>query len=357
MSQVDFHAMELSIRRRLSAVKLSSCWINKAEVGRALQKYLKLVRLSPRAVTWARDGREAHAWVARSNVSSVNDEIRDNLNRTFDGPLESEQDRWQKSYNAAMTASHGDQLEIVKTLLRGQPVRLSIPWRLYEGVRTGDRGARTDPASSRTWREAIDALDNAADAAAECALARNNSWNQGRTGYEKVLLPFVDAYEAGLWLCWITTTEIIALARPWLELSFGQLHCDDGPAVSWPESEQQYFFLNGVHVPRELVELPANEIDPRLLLSERNTEVRREIVRKVGIERLFAGLNAQCVDRVGDYELLLLDLQDGRIRPYLKMKNPSIGVYHIEGVAPECRTVAEALAWRNQSDVPPSVLT
>jgi hypothetical protein len=39
------------------------------------------------------------------------------------------------------------------------------------------------------------------------------------------------------------------------------------------------------------------------------------------------------------------------------MKNPSVGVYHIEGVSPECQTVAEALAWRNQSDVPPSVLT
>jgi len=350
--------MEVNIRRRLSAVNMSSCSIDEAEVERALQKYLGMVRLSPRPVTWARDGREAHAWVARSTVSSVNDEIRDNLNRIFDGPRESDHDRWEESYNAAMAAGHGDQLEIVKTLLRGQPVRLSIPWRLYEGVRTGDRGARTNPASSRTWQEAIDVLDQAANAAGECAIARNNSrWNPGRAGYEKVLLPFVDAYEAGLWVCWITTTKIIALARPRLRMSFGQLHSDDGPAVSWPESEQQYFFLNGVHVPRELVELPANEIDPRMLLSERNTEVRREIVRKVGIERLFAGIDAQCVDRVGDYELLLLDLQDGRIRPFLKMKNPSIGVYHIEGVAPECRTVAEALAWRNQSDVPPSVLT
>ena len=357
MSQVDFHAMEIDIRHRLSAVNLSSCWIDEAKVERALQKYLGIVRLSSRAVTWVRDGREAHARVARSNVSSVNDEIRANLNRIFDGPLESEHDRWQKSYDAAIAAGHGDQFEIVKTLLRGQPVRLSIPWRLYEGVWTGDRGARTSPASSRTWQEAIDVLDKAAEAAAECAVARNHSWNVGRKGYEQVLLPFVDAYEAGLWQCWITTTEIIALARPGLQLRFGQLHSDDGPAVSWPEGEQQYFFLNGVHVPRELVELTANEIDPRILLSERNAEVRREIVRKIGIERLCAGLNAQSVDRAGDYELLLLDLQDGRIRPYLKMKNPSIGVYHIEGVAPECRTVAEALAWRNQSDLPPSVLT
>jgi hypothetical protein len=94
-----------------------------------------------------------------------------------------------------------------------------------------------------------------------------------------------------------------------------------------------------------------------MLLSELNTEVRREIVRKVGIERVCETLNAECIDRAGNYELLLLDLQDGRRRPFLKMKNPSVGVYHIEGVDPRCRTVAEALAWRNQSDVPPSVIT
>jgi hypothetical protein len=183
------------------------------------------------------------------------------------------------------------------------------------------------------------------------------SWSTVHRSFEEIWLPFVAAYEAGLWLCWISTSEIIALSRPKLRWAFGQLHSDDGPAVSWPGGEEQYFFLNGVHVPRELVESPANEIDPRILLSERNTEVRREIVRKVGIERVCAALNAQCVDRAGNYELLLLDLQDGRMRPFLKMKNPSVGVYHIEGVAPHCLTVAEALAWRNQSDVPPSALT
>ena len=357
MSQTDYFALEANIRRRLSAVNLSGS-IDESVVEHALQHHLGMMRLSPRAITWARDSQEAQALVARSNVAIPKEEIRVSFDRNFDWQLlKRDQDVWEQSRNAARTVGPGVQLEIVRTLLPGQPVRLSIPWRLYEGVRTGDRGTRTDPESSATWQVAIDVLDYAARAAAECALARNKSWSTVHTSFENVWLPFVDAYEAGLWLCWITTSEIIALARPRLQISFGQLHADNGPAVSWPDGEEQYFFLNGVHVPRELVESPANEIDPRLLLSERNAAVRREIVRKVGIERLCAGLNAQYVDRVGNYELLLLDLQDGRIRPYLKMKNPSIGVYHIEGVAPECRTVAEALAWRNQSDVPPSVLT
>jgi hypothetical protein len=150
---------------------------------------------------------------------------------------------------------------------------------------------------------------------------------------------------------------IIALPRPILKIEAGRLHSTDGPAINWPDSEPQYFFLNDVNVPQEIVTTPARALDPRLILREQNGEVRREIVRKIGIERTCQELNAECLDSAGDYELLLLDLQDGRLRPFLKMKNPSIGVYHIEGVAPECRTVAQALAWRNQSDVPPSVLT
>ncbi len=49
----------------------------------------------------------------------------------------------------------------------------------------------------------------------------------------------------------------------------------------------------------------------------------------------------------GIYELLLLDLKDGRRRPFLKMLNPSSFEYHIEGVPPGCDTIQDALNWRN----------
>ena len=68
-------------------------------------------------------------------------------------------------------------------------------------------------------------------------------------------------------------------------------------------------------------------------------------------------LGAKVADRQGDYELLLLDLGDKRNRPYLKMLNPSIGTWHVEGVHPDCATVEQALNWRNQTDVKPEVLT
>lgn len=125
-----------------------------------------------------------------------------------------------------------------------------------------------------------------------------------------------------------------------------ELHNQTGPALSYPDGWSVYA-LNGVRVPQWLVETPAEQIDAHELFRTENAEVRREIVRKVGIERVCRDLGAKVVDRDGDYELLWLGLEDGLTRPYLKMKNPSIGVYHIEGVHPTCRTVQQALNWRN----------
>ena len=45
------------------------------------------------------------------------------------------------------------------------------------------------------------------------------------------------------------------------------------------------------------------------------------------------------------------------MRPYLKMTNPSIGVFHVEGVHPDCTTVDQALEFRNGTKVKPTVLT
>jgi hypothetical protein len=83
-------------------------------------------------------------------------------------------------------------------------------------------------------------------------------------------------------------------------------------------------------------------------MSETNADIRRELLRKVGIERMLANLPHKVVSKRGDYELLSVDLTEtvkGAI--YLKMLNQSIGVYHMEGVPRECKTVDEALSWRN----------
>ena len=134
------------------------------------------------------------------------------------------------------------------------------------------------------------------------------------------------------------------------------LHHDGGPALLYPDGFAVYA-LNGIRVPREISVTPHSKLDPRLILREPNADVRREIVRKIGIERICRDMNAQTIDRFDDYELIVLDIGDGKRRPYLKMKNPSIGVYHIEGVPPMITTVKEALSWRNGTDAIPSAIS
>jgi hypothetical protein len=105
-----------------------------------------------------------------------------------------------------------------------------------------------------------------------------------------------------------------------------------------------------VTVPAALVDTEANDLDVReWVVGQSNAEIRREAVRKIGIERVCQQLGAVVIDRGLDHagapcELLSLDLGDGRRRPYLKMRNPSVpGVYHIEGRPLGTKTIAEAL--------------
>jgi hypothetical protein len=183
-------------------------------------------------------------------------------------------------------------------------------------------------------------------------------------------VPFDEDWGFDRWLAFITESGVFATVlrediafvciRPCLVVrdAAGNLHSETGPAIAWRDGYAE-FFLHGVAVPEALVMTAGEDLDPReWVLKQANVEVRREAVRKIGIERVCERLGAKVIDRQGDmYELLDLDLGDQRYRPYLKMRNPSIGVFHIEGVHPSCRTVEAALKWRNGTANAPSVLT
>jgi hypothetical protein len=129
-----------------------------------------------------------------------------------------------------------------------------------------------------------------------------------------------------------------------------RIHCVDGPAIAFADG-WEVFALNGVRVPQWIVETPAQEIDPKKILTEQNAEVRREILRKIGVERAIAALGAKSLDkRADEYELLEIDFT-GRARRYLKMRNPSIGIWHVEPVHPDCDTIQQAINWRAYGDI------
>jgi len=129
----------------------------------------------------------------------------------------------------------------------------------------------------------------------------------------------------------------------------GRLHKDEGAAVEYSDG-WKVFALNGILMDPEQVLTPAEKILPESVLRENNADRRRELIRKVGIERMLSKLPHNSLDKRGTYELLSIRLSeevpDAR---YLRMINPSVGVFHLEGVDPSCKTVTESLNWRNSN--------
>ena len=210
---------------------------------------------------------------------------------------------------------------------------------------------------------------------------REQAWDQvwlaGYGLHDADWLSFYDFFKSELGLCevdrldglmelaencgwfWPFNGAVILTEKPIeTHLKDKKLHRDGGPAILYKDGLCVYA-LNGVVVSQEIAETPADKLSSSLILKEKNAEIRREIVRKIGIDRALKDLDAKVIDDNHGYQLLGLDLGDGRIRPYLSMQNPSIDARHIEGVHPDCTTVEQALAWRNQTTnyIKPEVLT
>lgn len=135
-----------------------------------------------------------------------------------------------------------------------------------------------------------------------------------------------------------------------------QPHNANGPYWKWRD-ELGLYAINGVRVPSWLPNTPAEKIHGKRVVEERNAEVRREIVRKIGIGKLCKDLKAKPLDTYGNYRLLEVDTGNGRRYPMLEMVNPSIGTIHIEGVPPGIDTCLKALYWRNGIEELPETLS
>ena len=105
-------------------------------------------------------------------------------------------------------------------------------------------------------------------------------------------------------------------------MASGRLHRDGGPVLAYPDGFALWR-LNGVAVPDWLAAQPADAIDPRRLPAIPNAEVRREFIRKVGLGRVLPALGARVISSSGRYELLELDLGDGRAGPISRCRTPA----------------------------------
>jgi hypothetical protein len=144
-----------------------------------------------------------------------------------------------------------------------------------------------------------------------------------------------------------------------------QLHAEFGPSHRWRDGFS-IWHLNGVRVERWMAELRPDDIDARKVLQIENVDQRREVIRRMGSERLVAQLDATVLDTEtrevgGKYELLAIDMNHGEPWRFLKMVNASTGAVHIEAVPRECETVRHAINWRASQDIDkdwfPTILT
>jgi hypothetical protein len=136
-----------------------------------------------------------------------------------------------------------------------------------------------------------------------------------------------------------------------------QLHNENGKSCLFADGTGLYN-LNGIPVPEYVVTTKPDAFTKKQILSEKNADVRREILRKIGNERMFKIFDATILDSRDDYKLISIQIENVD-RKYLEMKNPSVDLVHVEGVPNTVSSVDEALAWRNGLDnyIPPVKLT
>ena len=179
-------------------------------------------------------------------------------------------------------------------------------------------------------------------------------------------------------------------------------HADLEPAIIYADG-LKIFMLNGIKVPEWLVMTPKEKLDPNKFHEITNVEVRKEFVRKIGLINLLPSLNHKVIDTINaddlyrnkligswiqqgdvilepeieidldykdlkksfrdnlkniEYKLIDLEIINKNTGRYLYMTNASLlKEVHIEGVSNECKTVFEAICFRNKKESLPCLLT
>ena len=160
-----------------------------------------------------------------------------------------------------------------------------------------------------------------------------------------IWLPFVDAYCAGLWLFWVTEKEVIAVPRSALKIVDDRLHSTTGPAVSWPDGVN-YYFYKGTQVPAEWIESPS-VLAPETALTWPNAEQRRVAAEIVGWSKILEKLSAKVVDTHRNLmigTLLRADLPEAPGEQFLRVRCGT-GRDFCLPVPKSVKTALEAQAW------------
>lgn len=202
---------------------------------------------------------------------------------------------------------------------------------------------------------------------------------------------------------WMSSNATIVTLRPKIlrmrntatllgntSLNLRVLHNEEGYALEYHDGTGVYA-LNGLRIPKEYtwtVTTPAEQLKLKDVMGIKNTEIRTEVIKKLGIERAFSSLSTKRLDEEtiriparltevwaseanswvpsitaessSDYKLFSVNVGEEQ-RIYLTSTCPSSGKPFYEAVHPNCQTVRAALRWREFGDfgdyTPPLVRT
>ena len=142
-----------------------------------------------------------------------------------------------------------------------------------------------------------------------------------------------------------------------------KLHNTNGAAIEFNSSSNATKFdiysIDGITVPKWLVTTPSHELKPEDYLTLTNADVKACFIEKFGIERMKAlgtvidtwGKYSNHINydimKKSQYELIDMGaIDDLGYIPYLGMINQTTGMYHLEAVSNQDKTILEALKTR-----------
>ena len=161
---------------------------------------------------------------------------------------------------------------------------------------------------------------------------------------------------------WIPRGNIAICSEKPIKCEFDQdrrLHSTTGRAVEYADGFGLYS-IHGVHFDEALwTKVLSDSITIKEILAIQNADQRAIALGIQGSEGLAKIANkGRLVDThlkyadawftKSEYELIDMSpvIEGTEYAPYLKMKNQTTGVYHLEGVSPECGNLIEAMTWR-----------
>ena len=226
MTQIDPIAQ--AIIARIESVDLARPRLDKEAVATALATHLKGLVLQRRPMRWFHSAAAAHryvfnlarnaAWIPAdtAEAAGVSAAVKNCLSSA-------DYAAWTTAWDVAWRAAKG----------AGDSDLWNAAWEAHQRAAWAEA---CSPAEHSAWIAARSAVENAVRGAA-CLNGAARVNHPAVAKLASMWLPMVDAFEAGLWLYWITSYELICVPHPTLSIVRSQSHGNQSLALGWREDE------------------------------------------------------------------------------------------------------------------------